>query len=87
MSIEKRWMYLNPETGNLSIATASSNCPIPFEEICRKDTPPGVPYIIIPDDYEFPQYMLDFWGAMEVDFSNPDGYGIGTDAWFAENGG
>jgi len=85
--MDKRWMFLNPDTGCISIGFAAPNCSIPFEEICRKDTPPGVPYVILPEDYEIPEYADEFWEAMEADFSNPDGYGIGADAWFAENGG
>lgn len=58
-------------TGELSI-----------EEVARKDVPANTAYLIveantIPSD-------RTFRNAWEADFSNPDGYGIGADAWFAE---
>lgn len=54
---------------------------IPVEEIARKDVPAGVPFrIVSPSDLPDPHYR-DAWTA---DFSEPDGVGIGADAWFAE---
>jgi hypothetical protein len=75
----KKIIYPNLN-GGIIILTVTGE--IPFEEICRKDVPANTPYIIvdeslIPTDREF----RDAW---EMDFSNPDGYGIGQDAWFAE---
>ena len=55
---------------------------LPFEEVCRKDVPAGAPYLILTDDSEIADRT--FRDAWEADFSNPDGYGIGADAWFAE---
>lgn len=57
-------------------------CGMTIQEIARKDVPSGVPYRIIdaaliPADRTY----RDAWTA---DFSAPDGYGIGADAWFAE---
>ena len=57
-------------------------CGLTVEEIARKDTPIGKPFLIIPAD-QFPTDHT-FFNAFEADFSNPDGYGIGHDAWFAE---
>lgn len=53
-----------------------------FEEVARKDVPADTPYMIVersslPDDFSF-------FEAWEADFSNPDGHGIGAEAWFAE---
>jgi hypothetical protein len=55
---------------------------LPLEEVARKDVPAGVPYLLVnpedlPDDWTF-------MAAWEADFTNPDGYGIGAEAWFAE---
>lgn len=50
-------------------------------ETARKDVPAGTPFIITTLD-ELPSYWSQ--EAWEVDFSNPDGFGIGSDAWFAE---
>lgn len=58
-------------TGELSIG-----------EVARKDVPAGVPYIIV--DAEVIPTDREFRNAWEADFSSPDGYGIGAEAWFAE---
>jgi hypothetical protein len=79
----RRFVYQDPNTGHLWIGMPGVDCDIPFEDICRKDTPSGLPYIIIDVD-DIPLDAVDFWDAWEMDFSNPDGYGIGHDAWFAE---
>lgn len=55
---------------------------ISVEDVARKDVPAGVPYKII-DTAELPSDRI-FRNAWEADFSNPDGYGIGHDAWVAE---
>lgn len=52
------------------------------EVVARKDVPAGVPYKIV-DSEDLPQDHT-FFNAWEADFSNPDGYGIGAEAWFAE---
>jgi hypothetical protein len=51
-------------------------------EVAKKDVPANVPYIIVEAD-TIPSDRT-FRDAWEADFSNPDGYGIGADAWFAE---
>ena len=57
-------------TGELSI-----------EDVCQKDVPAGTPYLVVEDDV-IPSDR-SFRNAWEADFSNPDGHGIGADAWFA----
>jgi hypothetical protein len=74
----KRIIYQN-ETGGVSIIIPTGELPI--EDVAQKDVPAGAPYLLadvadIPDD-------RTFRGAWEADFSNPDGYGIGADAYFA----
>lgn len=73
-------IYPNDE-GHLSFVYPA-NCGITIQEIARKDVPAGKPFLIIPDA----QVPRDhsFFEAFEADFSTPDGYGIGSDAWFAE---
>ncbi len=51
-------------------------------EIAAGIAPAGVPYRYV-DDAFIPQDR-EFRNAWEADFSNPDGYGIGPDAWHAE---
>ena len=54
------------------------------EEVARKDVPAGVNYWIV-EDNEVPSDRT-FREAWELDASigEPDGQGIGQDAWFAE---
>jgi len=54
---------------------------LPIEDLCQKDVPAGTPYLIVEDDV-IPSDR-SFRNAWEADFSNPDGHGIGADAWFA----
>jgi hypothetical protein len=74
-------IYPNDE-GWLSVVIPAPECSISIEEIARKDVPAGKPYHIINTD-QMPQDNV-FFEAWEADFSNPDGHGIGHDAWFAE---
>jgi len=74
----KRIIFQN-ETGGVSIIIPTGELPI--EDVAQKDVPAGVPYLFsdltdIPSDRTFRE-------AWEADFSNPDGYGIGADAYFA----
>lgn len=75
-----------PHQGGIAIIFPCE-CGLPVSEIARKDVPAGVPYLIV-DVADLPAdpTYIDAWTA---DFSNPDGVGIGPEAWFAEqnNGG
>lgn len=55
---------------------------LPVSEVAKKDVPAGLPYLFIEED-EVPNNR-DSRDAWEADFSQPDGYGIGAEAWFAE---
>lgn len=73
-----RIIYPTSEGG---IAVIIPTGELPIEEVAAKDVPAGTPYLLadvadIPDDRAFR-------GAWEADFSNPDGCGIGADAYFA----
>lgn len=76
-------IILYPQDDNsLAFVFPAPNCSIPLAEIARKDVPAGKPYKImgradLPADTAF----MDAW---EADFSEPDGHGIGPEAWFAE---
>lgn len=70
------------EDGRLAFVIPAVECGLSVAEIARKDVPAGLPFLIVernqlPSDTAF----IDAW---EADFSEPDGYGIGPDAWFAE---
>ena len=75
----QRIIYQNAE-GGVSVIIPTGELSI--EEIAKKDVPVGVPYEIV-DSLAIPSDRT-FRGAWEADFSNPDGYGIGADAWFAQ---
>jgi hypothetical protein len=72
-------LYPNSE-GGVSVIIPTGE--LPFEDVCQKDVPAGVPYLIVSED-DIPSDRT-FRNAWEADFSNPDGYGIGPDAWFAQ---
>lgn len=74
----ERIIYPTPDGG---VAVIIPTGELPIEDVAKKDVPAGTPYLItttdvVPSDRTF----RDAW---EADFSNPDGYGIGADAWFA----
>lgn len=62
-----------PNETTISVLVPAPNCGLTLEEICAKDVPTGVPYLII-DSSELPADR-EFRDAWEADFSNPDGYG------------
>jgi len=72
-------IYPNDE-GWLSVISPAFNCGLSVEEIARKDVPAGKPYHII--DSSLLPTENTFFNAWEADFSNPDGHGIGHEAWF-----
>ena len=74
-----RIIYQN-ESGGICVIHLTGELPI--EDVCQKDVPAGVPYLIVSED-DIPSDRT-FRNAWEADFSNPDGYGIGADAWFAQ---
>jgi hypothetical protein len=65
-------------TGDNTFAVVSPilECGIPLNEIARKDVPASLPYLIIEANT-----LTD---TSQFDFSTPDGIGIGSQAWFAE---
>jgi hypothetical protein len=67
---------------NGSIVVVHPAGAMPVEEVARKDVPAGVPYKII-NYTDLPEDQT-FFNAWEADFSIPDGFGVGADAWFAE---
>lgn len=54
---------------------------LPFEEVSKKDVPAGKPYLVVSSS-SVPDW--DFQGAWTVDFSKPDGVGMGYEAWAAQ---
>lgn len=73
-----------PNGSGISVLIPAAECGLPITEIARKDVPAGVPYKIIQAaDIPTDRSQRALWAA---DFSQPDGYGIGAEAWFAERG-
>ena len=77
--MNQRIIYQNNE-GGVSILIPTGE--IAIEEVARKDVPAGVPYKIV-DVADIPSDRT-FRNAWEADITEPDGVGIGADAWFAE---
>jgi hypothetical protein len=75
----QRIIYPN-ESGGVSVIVPTGALPI--EQIALKDVPAGFPYRFI-EDSDIPSDRV-FRSAWEADFSNPDGYGIGADAYFKQ---
>lgn len=71
-----------PNGDGIFLIIPNPDCGISIEEIARKDVPAGAPYLIVADS-DVPA-DLTFFAAWAADFSAPDGYGVGADAWFAE---
>lgn len=67
------------ETG---IAVITPTGVLPIGEVARKDVPAGKPYLIVADSAVPTDRSLR--AAWEADFSAPHGYGIGAEAWLAE---
>jgi hypothetical protein len=74
----QRIIYPTPESG---VAVIIPTGELPIEDVAQKDVPAGIPYLLA-DVTDIPSDRT-FRGAWEADFSNPDGYGIGADAYFA----
>jgi len=77
--MNQRIIYQTNEGGVAVIVPA--NCGLTIENIAAKDVPAGTAYkIVTTDDIPSDRTFREAW---EADFSNPDGYGIGADAYFA----
>jgi hypothetical protein len=74
-----------PSDDGVAIIIPAPDCGLSAEEIARKDVPAGVPYKIV-DVSDIPSDRT-FRAAWETQIDEPDGYGIGAEAWFAEQDG
>lgn len=62
-----------PNETTISVLVPAPNCELSLEEICTKDVPTGVPYLVV-DSSDLPEDR-SFRDAWSADFSNPHGYG------------
>lgn len=74
------FVVLHPSEAGVTVLLPAPGFPV--EQVARKDVPAGVPFLIVPQD-ALPS-GFDYMAAWEVDFSAPHGFGIGHEAWFAE---
>jgi hypothetical protein len=74
----QRIIYQNND-GGVSIIIPTGELAI--EEVAKKDVPAGVAYKIV-DATDIPEDRT-VRGAWEADITEPDGVGLGYDAWFA----
>lgn len=79
--MNQRIIYPNDD-GGVSIIIPAPNSGLAIEEIASKDVPAGKPYKIVSvDDIPSDRTFRDAW---EADIDQPDGYGIGAEAWFEQ---
>jgi hypothetical protein len=71
-----------PTDDGVAIIIPAPDCGLSIEEVARKDVPAGTPYKIV-DASDIPTDRT-FRNAWEVEITDPDGVGLGADAWFAE---
>lgn len=67
--------------GGVCVMFPCLECGLTIEEIAKKDVPEGRPFVYI-EESELPDPELR--EAWDCDFSEPDGYGIGYDAFMEE---
>lgn len=75
-------IIIYPVENGIDVVIPAKDCGLSLNEIASKDVPNGVPYKII-NHSDLPEGNT-FRNAWKADFSEPDGYGIGKDAWFAK---
>lgn len=81
MSATDKVILYPREDGGLAFVIPA-DCGLPVEEIARKDVPAGVPFLIVnQSDLPEDRTYRDAWVA---DFSQPDGTGVGAEAWLEE---
>lgn len=77
--MDKRIVF---KTDNGGVAIVIPTGDLPIEQVALKDVPAGAPFKIVSVE-DIPQDRT-FRGAWEMDFSEPDGFGLGDEAWFAQ---
>lgn len=74
----------NTELGTICVIYPVLECGLTLEEIALKDVPKGLPFVYM--DISLVPKDMEYWSAWECDFSNPDGYGMGYEDFFAMKG-
>lgn len=79
--MDKVILYKNND-GGISIIYPADECGLSIYDIALKDVPAGIGFNIV--DRSILPRDRTFRDAWEADFTQPDGYGIGHEAWFAQ---
>lgn len=80
--MNKRIVYPSDDGGvSIIIPTPEALASYSIDDIAKKDVPAGVAYKIV-DVADIPEDRT-FRNAWEADITEPDGVGLGYDAWFA----
>lgn len=79
--VNKRIIYPT-DGGGVAVIVPAPECELSIEQIAAKDVPAGKPYKIV-DATQIPTDRT-FREAWEISITEPDGVGIGHDAWLAE---
>jgi hypothetical protein len=74
-------IIFSADDGVVAVIIPADECGLTIDDIAKKDVPAGVPYKIV-DASDIPEDRT-FRGAWEADITEPDGVGLGYDAWFA----
>ena len=78
----QRIIYQNNDGGvSIIISALEALQTLTIDDIAKKDVPAGVPYKIV-DATDIPEDRT-FRAAWEANITEPDGVGLGYDAWFA----
>lgn len=76
-------IYPHATGTGINVLTCADNCGLTYDEIALKDVPANTPFIWVSPNF-VEEYNLDMSlrNAWTADFSNPDGFGIGQDAFW-----
>lgn len=77
----QRIIYSTNDGVAVIIPTPEALATYSIDDIAKKDVPAGVAYKIVATS-DIPEDRT-FRGAWEADITEPDGVGLGYDAWFA----
>lgn len=79
---DKVILHPSPDRPNGVCATVVADPRLTIEEAAQLIVPEGQPYLIV-DRADLPPDDGVWFEAWEADFSEPDGYGINNEEWFA----
>lgn len=75
-------VYKDPKSAQVCLMKPNLECDLSLSDIAKKDTPFQTPYLIV-NESDLPT-DLTYIEAWEIDFTSPDGYGLGPHRFFIE---